>query len=87
MIKDICSLYWRRQGLFERRSEIIVESNLGWKICPLVCYDYDPRFSRNVENYDLLIYVASWPKTRIKAWILYLQHVLENMSYSIVSIG
>ncbi|MBT8384643.1 MAG: nitrilase family protein, partial [Bacteroidia bacterium] len=28
----------------------------GWKICPLICYDLRfPVWSRNVENYDLLI--------------------------------
>jgi predicted amidohydrolase len=27
-----------------------------------------PVFSRNTEDYDLLVYVASWPKTRVNAW-------------------
>ena len=41
----------------------------GWKICPLICYDLRfPVWARNVENYDLLIYVANWPKPRITAW-------------------
>lgn len=58
---------------------------LGWKICPLVCYDLRfPVFSRNTENYDLLIYVASWPKTRINAWDALLKaRAIENMSYTI----
>ena len=58
---------------------------LGWKICPLVCYDLRfPVFSRNTENYDLLIYVASWPKTRINAWDTLLKaRSIENMSYAI----
>jgi predicted amidohydrolase len=65
---------------------VIVEY-LGWKICPLVCYDLRfPVFSRNVENYDLLIYVASWPKTKLKLGILYLQHVIERVIL-LVSIG
>ena len=57
----------------------------GWRICPLVCYDLRfPVFSRNVENYDLLIYVASWPKTRIAAWDTLLKaRAIENMSYAI----
>src|SRR5690554_6769306 len=34
----------------------------GWKICPLVCYDLRfPVWSRNTEDFDLLIYVAIWP--------------------------
>lgn len=60
----------------------LIVDYLGWKICPLVCYDLRfPVFSRNVENYDLLIYVASWPKTRIKAWdTLLAARAIENMS-------
>jgi len=61
----------------------IVIEYLGWKICPLVCYDLRfPVFSRNTVNYDLLIYVASWPKTRINAWDALLKaRAIENMSY------
>lgn len=33
----------------------------GFKICPLICYDLRfPVFARNVENYDVLLYVANW---------------------------
>jgi omega-amidase len=64
--------------------KLIIEYK-GWKICPLVCYDLRfPVFSRNVEEYDLLIYVASWPKTRINAWDALLKaRAIENMSYAI----
>ncbi|MDY0781325.1 amidohydrolase [Tenacibaculum sp. IB213877] len=57
----------------------------GWKICPLICYDLRfPVWSRNIENYDLLIYVASWPKVRIAAWDALLKaRAIENMSYTI----
>ena len=62
--------------------KLIVEY-LGWKICPLVCYDLRfPVFSRNVEEYDLLIYVASWPKVRTAAWDALLKaRAIENVSY------
>jgi len=57
----------------------------GWKICPLVCYDLRfPVWARNVENYDLLLYVANWPKPRISAWDALLKaRAIENMSYCI----
>lgn len=57
----------------------------GWKICPLICYDLRfPVWSRNVENYDLLLYAANWPKPRIKAWNTLLKaRAIENMSYCI----
>ncbi len=57
----------------------------GWKICPLVCYDLRfPVWARNVENYDLLLYVANWPKPRIEAWDALLKaRAIENMSYCV----
>jgi len=37
----------------------------GWRIKAQVCYDLRfPVWSRNTENYDLLIYVSNWPKAR-----------------------
>ena len=63
----------------------IVVDYLGWKICPLICYDLRfPAFSRNSEDYDVLIYVASWPKIRTNAWDALLKaRAIENMSYAI----
>ena len=57
----------------------------GWKICPLVCYDLRfPVWSRNTENYDLLLYVANWPAARVAAWDTLLKaRAIENMSYCI----
>jgi omega-amidase len=56
---------------------------LGWKICLQVCYDLRfPVFARNVEDYDLLLYVANWPKVRTNAWdILLKARAVENLSY------
>jgi omega-amidase len=66
-------------------TEKVIIDYLGWKICPLICYDLRfPVFSRNVEDYDLLLYVASWPKPRINAWdILIKARSVENMCYTI----
>jgi predicted amidohydrolase len=57
----------------------------GWKICPLICYDLRfPVWARNTENYDVLIFMANWPVTRIKAWETLLKaRAIENMSYVI----
>ena len=57
----------------------------GWKICPLICYDLRfPVWARNLEDYDLLLYVASWPEKRISAWDALLKaRAIENMSYTI----
>lgn len=66
------------------KEKVIVEYK-GWKICPLVCYDLRfPVWARNVEDYDLLIYVANWPKPRISAWDTLLKaRAIENMTYCI----
>jgi omega-amidase len=55
----------------------------GFKICLLICYDLRfPVFSRNIEKYDALIYVANWPKARIHAWnVLLKARAIENMCY------
>ena len=65
-------------------TKLIVEYK-GWKICPLICYDLRfPVWSRNIENYDLLIYTANWPKPRVNAWnVLLKARAIENMSYCI----
>ncbi|NKI26457.1 amidohydrolase [Arenibacter sp. 6A1] len=57
----------------------------GFKICPLICYDLRfPVWARNVEEYDILIYVANWPKQRIVAWDTLLKaRAIENMAYVI----
>ncbi len=44
------------------KQKLVVEYK-GFRICPLICYDLRfPVFSRNVEDYDVLLYVANWPK-------------------------
>lgn len=57
----------------------------GWKICLRICYDLRfPVWSRNIEDYDLLVYVANWPSPRINAWDTLLQaRAIENMSFTI----
>ncbi|WP_299105779.1 amidohydrolase [uncultured Winogradskyella sp.] len=66
-------------------TEKVLFNYKGWKVCPLVCYDLRfPVWARNVEDYDLLIYVANWPKVRIDAWDTLLKaRAIENMTYCI----
>lgn len=54
-----------------------------WRICPLVCYDLRfPVWSRNRNDYDLLLYVANWPTARHSAWTSLLPaRAVENQSY------
>ena len=68
---------------FSRGSDRLVVSYKGWKICPLICYDLRfPVWSRNDEDYDLLIYIANWPMSRREVWQTLLNaRAIENQSY------
>ncbi len=70
---------------YTKGSQKLIIEYRGWKICPLICYDLRfPVFARNVEQYDLLLYVANWPTIRIQAWDTLLKaRAVENMSYTI----
>lgn len=78
------------------KKRLIVELK-GWRICPMVCYDLRfPVWSRNsklTDNggvmgtepvYDLLLFVANWPKPRASAWSSLLPaRAIENQAYVI----
>ncbi len=55
----------------------------GFRICPMVCYDLRfPVWSRNRDNYDLLLYVANWPSARHNVWATLLRaRAIENLSF------
>ena len=62
----------------------------GWNILLQVCYDLRfPVFSRNrnisgKKEYDLVLYLANWPKKRAFVWKNLLQaRAIENQSYCI----
>ena len=63
---------------------IIVDCR-GWRVCPLVCYDLRfPVWSRNRDDYDLLLYVANWPARRALAWKTLLRaRAIENLAYAV----
>jgi omega-amidase len=57
----------------------------GWRFFPLICYDLRfPAWSRNTQNYDLLLYMANWPAPRHYVWKKLLPaRAIENQSYCI----
>jgi omega-amidase len=57
----------------------------GWHFCPLICYDLRfPVWSRNIEDYDVLLYVANWPAPRHSVWkTLLTARAIENQAYCI----
>ncbi len=80
--KHLFSLAGEQKYYSPGSNKLIVDYR-GWRICPLICYDLRfPVFARNTENYDLLIFVANWPESRIVAWNALLKaRAIENMSY------
>lgn len=65
--------------------ERLIVNYKGWRICPLICFDLRfPVWSRNTQNYDLLIYVANWPEKRAHHWrSLLMARAIENQAYTI----
>ena len=68
---------------FTAGTERLIVEYEGWKICPMICYDLRfPVFSRNDVDYDVLLFVANWPNTRIAAWDALLKaRAIENQTY------
>ena len=79
------------EAFFEPGEDKTIITIKGWRVCPLICYDLRfPVWSRLKSNgiefyeYDILVYIASWPKMRIDAWdILLSARAIENQSYCI----
>lgn len=55
----------------------------GWRVVLFVCYDLRfPVWSRNVNDYDVALYVANWPNSRQYAWDTLLKaRAIENQAY------
>lgn len=64
-------------------SSLVTIELKGWRIRPMVCYDLRfPVWSRNRDDYDLLVYVANWPDRRHLAWeTLIRARAIENLAY------
>jgi len=59
----------------------------GCRFLLLTCYDLRfPVWSRNQGDFDAIIYIASWPDARIKAWdILLRARAIENQCFVIAA--
>ena len=61
----------------------VIAEYKGWRILLQVCYDLRfPVWSRNRDDYDMILYVASWPTPRVEAWNALLKaRAIENVCY------
>ncbi|HBX51586.1 MAG: hypothetical protein A2275_11630 [Bacteroidetes bacterium RIFOXYA12_FULL_35_11] len=68
---------------FTSGSRRVVVEWKGWRILPLICYDLRfPVWSRNRNDYDLIINVANWPAVRSDTWKTLLKaRAIENQSF------
>ena len=64
------------------QDRVVVEWR-GVRILLEVCYDLRfPVWARNRGDYDMILYVASWPQSRAKAWsALLVARAIENQCY------
>jgi len=78
------SLAKEEKTIHKGNKKIIIEQS-GWRICPLICYDLRfPVFCRNNDEYDVLVFLSSWPEKRIDAWnILLKARAIENQCISV----
>lgn len=61
----------------------VVVEHMGVRILLQVCYDLRfPVFARNGGDYDMILYAANWPQSRIGVWETLLRaRAIENVSY------
>ncbi|GAB6011765.1 amidohydrolase [Viscerimonas tarda] len=75
--------YAGEDKVYAAGEERVVVEYGGFRILLQICYDLRfPVFSRNTGDYDLIIYVANWPTSRISAWNALLRaRAIENLCY------
>ncbi len=80
------------QKRFSSGNSLISLDFKGWKIRPFICYDLRfPVWTRNKMDdtredfsYDIILFVANWPASRIQAWETLLKaRAIENSSFCI----
>ena len=68
---------------FTAGNERVVVEFRGVRILLEICYDLRfPIWTRNRGDYDMILYVASWPTPRVSAWsALLVARAIENQCY------
>jgi omega-amidase len=69
--------------LFSRGKSRLIFRFRGTRIMPLICYDLRfPVWSRNCDEYDLIIFAANWPAVRQNVWTTLLKaRAIENQCF------
>ncbi len=77
--------YGNEDRYFEAGKQVLIAQLKHWRIKPLICYDLRfPVWAKNNlqqgrYDYDMLVYIANWPASRVHAWQTLLQaRAIEN---------
>ncbi|NOT36929.1 MAG: amidohydrolase [Saprospiraceae bacterium] len=83
--KRHCFSLAKEDQYFKSGTVRLLINYMGWRICPLICYDLRfPVWSRNQDEYDVLLYSSQFPEKRRNAWnILLPARAIENVCYVI----
>lgn len=75
--------YGGEHNSFTAGDKRVVVEFMGVRILLEICYDLRfPVWARNRGDYDMILYVASWPVPRISAWsALLVARAIENQCY------
>ena len=70
---------------FSPGAEKLIFTINHWRILQLICYDLRfPVWSRNRDDYDVLVYIANWPEARQDVWRSLLKaRAIENYCYAV----
>ena len=68
---------------FTAGNQRVIVTHKGVRILLQVCYDLRfPIWARNRKDYDMILYVASWPTSRVEVWKTLLRaRAIENQCY------
>lgn len=75
--------YGGENKYYNRGNQKVIVNYQNVRILLLVCYDLRfPVWSRNEDDYDMIVYVANWPTSRIDVWNTLLKaRALENQCF------
>ena len=75
--------YGGEDKTFTKGDERVIVTYQGVRFLLQICYDLRfPVWSRNLGDYDAILYVANWPTPRVEAWKALLRaRAIENQCY------
>lgn len=75
--------YAKEDAFYTPGQKRVIVKYKDWKIACFICYDLRfPVWTRNVEGYDMALFIANWPERRSFPWkSLLIARAIENLSF------